>query len=177
MGEIKSTLDLVMEKTRNLTLSSEEKAEQKFDEIHKQVKGFLLKYQDKVINKNQLKKAIEALRKNHGSMADDILLRELLATLKLDLDNDSHLDLLHEFCGSDIHELKSIFKEYKELMLVSGQKRIHLLKEDLASKGFISGSAVLPNLEADNVWIAEVRKIKAKFEKRLQQETKQLSKT
>ena len=44
MGEIKSTLDLVMEKTRNLTLSSEEKAEQKYDEIYKQVKGFLLKY-------------------------------------------------------------------------------------------------------------------------------------
>lgn len=177
MGEIKSTLDLVMEKTRNLTLSNEEKAEQKYDEIYKQVKGFLLKYQDKIINKDQLRKAIEALRKNHGSMADDILLRELLDMLKLNLDNDSHLDLLHEFCGSDIHELKSIFKEYKELMLVSGQKRIRLLKEDLTSKASISGSAVLPNLEADNVWLSEVRKIKTKFEKRLRHETKQLSNT
>jgi hypothetical protein len=175
MGEIKSTLDLVMEKTRNLTLSREEKAEQKYDEIQKQLKGFLLKYQDKIINKDQLKKAIEALRKNHGAMADDILLRELLGMLKLDLDNDSHLDLLQEFCGSNIQELKSIFKEYKALMLVSGQKRMRLLKEDLAAKGSISGSAVLPNLEADNVWLAEVRKIKAKFEKRLRHATKRLS--
>ena len=33
MGEIKSTLDLVLEKTKNLTLSSEEKEEQKQKEI------------------------------------------------------------------------------------------------------------------------------------------------
>ena len=177
MGEIKSTLDLVMEKTRNLTLSSEEKAEQKYDEIHKQVKGFLLKYQDQVINKHHLKKEMDALRNNHASMADDILLRELLGTLKLDLDNDAHLNLLHEFCAANIHELKTIFKEFKELMLLTGQKRIRLLKEELAANGFISGSAVLPNLEADKVWLAEVRKTKEKFEKRLKRETERISKT
>jgi len=33
MGEIKSTLDLVMEKTKNLSLSSEERQEQKNKEI------------------------------------------------------------------------------------------------------------------------------------------------
>lgn len=177
MGEIKSTLDLVMEKTRNLTLSSEEKAEQKYDEIHKQVKGFLLKYQDQVINKHHLKKEMDALRKNHGSMADDILLRELLGTLKLDLDNDAHLNLLHEFCAANIHELKTIFKEFKELMLLTGQKRILLLKEDLAANDFISGSAVLPNLEVDKVWQADVQKTKEIFEKRLKLETERLSNT
>jgi hypothetical protein len=118
-----------------------------------------------------------ALQKNHGAMADDILLCELLGMLKLDLDNDSQLDLLHEFCGSNIHELKSIFKEYKELILLAGQKRIRLLKEDLAAEASIAGSAVLPNLKVDNVWLAEARKIKAKFEKRLQRETKQISNT
>ncbi|MBW2540329.1 MAG: hypothetical protein JRE27_12120 [Deltaproteobacteria bacterium] len=60
-------------------------------------------------------------------------------------------------------------------MLLTGQKRIRLLKEDLAANGFISGSAVLPNLEADKVWLAEVRKAKEKFEKRLKLETERLS--
>ena len=40
MGEIKSTLDLVMEKTRHLTASDEEKKAQKKAEIEKQSKIF-----------------------------------------------------------------------------------------------------------------------------------------
>ena len=43
MGEIKSTLDLVLEKTKNLTLSSEEKEEQKQKEIEKRIKGMMQK--------------------------------------------------------------------------------------------------------------------------------------
>ena len=38
MGEIKSTLDLVLEKTKNLTLSSEEKESQKQKEIENRIK-------------------------------------------------------------------------------------------------------------------------------------------
>ena len=39
MTEIKSTLDLVMEKTRHLILSDEEKQEQKENEFKKKLKG------------------------------------------------------------------------------------------------------------------------------------------
>ena len=55
MGEIKSTLDLVLEKTKNLTLSSEEKAEQKQKEIENRIKGMMQKYQDGVLFSEQLK--------------------------------------------------------------------------------------------------------------------------
>lgn len=46
MGEIKSTLDLVMDKTRHLTLSDEEKQEQKEKEFKKNLKGPAQKFQD-----------------------------------------------------------------------------------------------------------------------------------
>ncbi len=46
MGEIKSTLDLVMDKTRHLTLSDEEKQEQKEKEFKKNLKGPTQKFQD-----------------------------------------------------------------------------------------------------------------------------------
>ena len=51
MGEIKSTLDLVMEKTRHLTLSQKEKEEQKQIEVNKRLKGLLQKYQDNLLRK------------------------------------------------------------------------------------------------------------------------------
>jgi len=53
MAEIKSTLDLVMEKTRHLTLSDEEKQEQKEKEFNKKLKGPAQKIQDQAINKRE----------------------------------------------------------------------------------------------------------------------------
>ena len=50
MAEIKSTLDLVMEKTRNLTLSSEEKQAQKQIEIGNRIKGLVQKFQGRTVN-------------------------------------------------------------------------------------------------------------------------------
>ncbi len=41
MGDIKSTLDLVMEKTEPLTLSDKEKAEQRLAEAKKKIYGHL----------------------------------------------------------------------------------------------------------------------------------------
>ena len=53
MAEIKSTLDLVMEKTRNLSLSSEERAEQKSKEIRSQIRGLIQKFQDQIISSDR----------------------------------------------------------------------------------------------------------------------------
>ena len=54
MGEIKSTLDLVMEKTRHLTLSQKEKDGQKQIEVNKRLKGLLQKYRDNLLREEQL---------------------------------------------------------------------------------------------------------------------------
>ena len=44
MGEIKSTLDLVLEKTKNLNLSDAEKQDQKNVEIESRLRGLLHKH-------------------------------------------------------------------------------------------------------------------------------------
>jgi hypothetical protein len=46
MAEIKSTLDLVMEKTKNLNLSNAEKQDQKNKEMESRLRGLVQKYQD-----------------------------------------------------------------------------------------------------------------------------------
>lgn len=50
MAEIKSTLDLVMEKTKDLSLSDEERQGQKNKEIGSRIRGLLNKFQDKAIS-------------------------------------------------------------------------------------------------------------------------------
>ena len=63
VAEIKSTLDLVMEKTRNLTLSSEEKQAQKQIDVENRIKGLVQKFEDGLLTGNQLKRNYDSLKK------------------------------------------------------------------------------------------------------------------
>jgi len=73
MGEIKSTLDLVLEKTKNLTLSSEEKEEQRQKEIENRIKGMMQKYQDGMLSKNQLTTDYEILKTDYNMLQNNRL--------------------------------------------------------------------------------------------------------
>ena len=46
MGEIKSTMDIIMEKTKGLTMTEEEKAEYKHKELTGKVRGLIQKFLD-----------------------------------------------------------------------------------------------------------------------------------
>ena len=167
MAEIKSTLDLVMEKTRHLTLSDEEKQEQKENEFKKNLKGPAQKFQDQAINKRELKKEINNLIKTYDLKDETIIIREFLNRLGFNQDNQSMLALLNELWSIDITKLEAIFNDYNETIQTEAQKRMEEIKENLAQKRFISGSAVIPNISADDEWIRKFQDIKDKFDQLL----------
>jgi hypothetical protein len=170
MGEIKSTLDLVMEKTRHLTLSQEEKEEQKHIEVNKKLQGLLQKYQDNLLKKEHLEKELDSLRKAYDLKVDKMLSRMLLDSLKIGHKNESLLELLNEICGLDVSGLEVLFHDFQDAVGFASEKRIKEIKADLAEKRFISGSAVVPNPEADNELILTVEEIKDKFDQILVRE-------
>jgi hypothetical protein len=170
MGEIKSTLDLVMEKTRHLTLSQEEKEEQKHIEVNKRLKGLLQKYQDNLLKKEDLEKELDSLKKAYDLKVDKMLSRMLLDSFKLGHKNESLFELLNEICGLDISGLETLFHDFQDAVGFASEKRIKEVKADLAEKRFISGSAVVPNLETDNELILTVKEIKDKFDQILVRE-------
>ena len=59
MGEIKSTLDLVMEKTRGLTMSAEEKKRLKEEQAAQRAKGLFLKYREGFLPLGELRREVE----------------------------------------------------------------------------------------------------------------------
>lgn len=170
MGEIKSTLDLVMEKTRHLTLSQKEKEEQKQIEVNKRLKGLLQKYQDNILRKEQLGQELDSLRKTFDLNTNEMLSHILLDGLKLVRNNKSLLELLSELCGLDVSGLETLFHDFQNTIRLASQKRIEEIKANLEKKRFISGSAVVPNLETDNEWLATVQEIKGKFDQILSRE-------
>jgi hypothetical protein len=167
MGEIKSTLDLVLEKTKNLTLSSEEKEEQQQKEIENRIKGMMQKYQDGILPKNQLITDYEILKKEYNMSQNRALITEVTKRIEPDRDNQPLLEVLQECCAIDTATIESIIEDFRKAYLAASQNRMELLKENLAQQYKIAGSAVLPNLEADGQWRQEAREMRAGYEDQL----------
>ena len=97
MGEIKSTLDLVMEKTKNLTLSNEEREEQKNKEIKDRLRGLVQKFQDHILNTDNLRSDYQKLQKEHGLPNNRHLIAEICSQILPGKDNQALFGLLGEF--------------------------------------------------------------------------------
>jgi hypothetical protein len=94
----------------------------------------------------------------------------LLDGLKLGSNNISLLELLSAICGLDVSGLEELFHDFQNTIGIAAQKRMEEIKANLAKKRFISGSAVVPNLEIDGEWLAAVQEIKGKFDQILSRE-------
>jgi len=165
MAEIKSTLDLVMEKTRHLSFSEQEKQEQHSHEFAKRIKGLIQQYQDQKLRVENLKIELSDLQQTFGLKSEDIIKSETVARLDLDQDNRPLLTLLPDLCGSDVTPLESITKEYKEAVYQITQARTAKVKQHLAEKYCISGEAVVPNLENDEAVTKEIQQMRDKFDR------------
>jgi hypothetical protein len=163
MGEIKSTLDLVMEKTKNLNLSHEEQQEQKNKEIKSRIRGLLQKYQDQVISIDRLKSEYRNLQKDYRLSENTHLISEICERIELENDNQPLLELLRQFKISNLKGIRSVLQGFQDTLGAAAQNRTATLKEEMAQKHFISGTAVVPNLEADEVWREKAKEIRAKF--------------
>lgn len=170
MGEIKSTLDLVMEKTKHLTFSDKEKADQQLAEAKKKIYGLVRKYQDGLMGKTYIEKEMDVFRKTYAFNMDDILMQTLLDGLKLGDKNESFLKLLRDICGIDVSNFERLFDDFLNKVGDAAKERVKTIKGDLAKKQSISGSAVVPNLEADQEWLSMLSEIKARFQKILSKE-------
>ena len=61
MGEIKSTLDIIMEKTKGLTMTEEEKTEYRQQELTGKVRGLIQKFLEGVLKLEKFKVEVAAL--------------------------------------------------------------------------------------------------------------------
>jgi len=175
MGEIKSTLDLVMEKTRHLTLSQEEKDSQKKAEVHKRLKGLVQKYQDNLLRKDRLEKELNILKKTFDMNIDQILLNLILSSLEPGRHYKMYLELLNEIYGLNVSGLEKIFQDFKGAVKSATEERVREIKADLAKTRFISGTAVVPNLESDSEWLSMLGNIKGRYDQILDREKSTLT--
>jgi hypothetical protein len=167
MGEIKSTLDLVLEKTMHLSLSSEEKEELAIEDIEKRIKGLMQKYQDGILTLDELQNEYRAIKTDENLTVARSLIKEVIGRLDLLKANEPLLEVLRKLCGSNTDDLQSVIDESLSLYRDAAGRRFDELKSKLAADHSISGSAVVPNLEADTQWHQESREILSGYEDQL----------
>lgn len=166
MGEVKSTIDLVLEKTRTLTLSKEEKLELAREELDKKVHGLINRYLDNLLPVNRLKEEMERLDTGEHGLAYKLLKKHLLAHFDLGGDNSSILAALSEIVSFDIAPLSTLQKEYqseKEESKKAFSKKILSALEERS----VSGSAVVANLNHDPDWNQFLKGLSKTYQERI----------
>jgi hypothetical protein len=176
MGDIKSTLDLVMEKTKNLNLSNEEREQQESKEIKNRLRGLVQKFQDNILSTDNLRSDYQKLKKEYGLTSNRLLIEEICSQIQPGKDNHARFDLLAEFKVPDFERLKSVLQEFQTVLDTAAGQRHKILKDQLAKTHFISGSAVVPNLENDDGWRQTSEKIKLKYNRLLDEEKSKILK-
>jgi len=177
VGEIKSTLDIVLEKTKHLSLSEEEKQEQARGEAAKKLKGILQKYQDSKLDLPQVMQELDQLKSTHAVLDDQFLHEAILQRIQLGQDNERCLALVQDCSPLDTVRLQSVLKDYENALQSAAGRRSENIKENLQQVHFISGSAVIPNLNADRQWATEQKALRSKYNRLLQRELEDLAKT
>ena len=170
MGEIKSTLDIVMEKTKHLSLSEEEREAQKKEAIRKTVKGLIQKYKDQIFTIKQLEDEWNDLEKENQLSDRQILVDEIMDQLHLNADNSLLMTSLKDICGQDTGSLESVLEDYINKKTEVIQARQEAIQEEIADRYHISGSAVVPNLETDSDWAEAMKAFENNYQEKFEAE-------
>ncbi|MFP3911673.1 MAG: hypothetical protein ACLFUT_06320 [Desulfobacteraceae bacterium] len=173
MSEIKSTLDLVMEKTRDLNLSREERDAQRAEDIRKALRGMIQKYRDRVLRKDQFLEEFRELGTTAHQTKEQILRTEILSQIDLDTDPETSaadLELLQQVCGLKVENLAAILGEFSDHRDKAMADRTREVKDQIQMQFQISGSAVVPNVETDVPLTRTLQDLRQTYTHRLEAE-------
>lgn len=175
MGEIKSTLDLVMERTRNLTLSDAEKLSARIADARKAFNGILHKYRTQQLRSDQLQREMTTLRANHAAVPLQAFQAALADSIDLVALEGPLPPLFKTLFGKDASALLALGQQYRQELSRRAEDRRQTILSKLMQELGVSGSAVVPNLDRDPMWQKTVHETQTLFNQKLAQEKAKLT--
>ncbi len=155
MGEIKSTLDLVLERTRHLSLSPAEREAQRQREARGRIGGLLQQLLDQRLAAAEAASRLQGLLAELGLTDRTLVLGEAVDRIDPDADGTGHrrlFEVLRTVCGVETEGLARLLANHREIRDRAAGRRTDELRQRLAEGGRIAGTAVVPNLAADLFW-------------------------
>ncbi len=174
MGEIKSTLDLVMERTKNLTMTDDDIKTHRQELIAKKVNGLIQKIDDQTDKPQEIKRQLNDLMDQFGTDAAIHIKNAALKGIKVDTYNKGRFMLLSEYLNMNIQPLTDIIKAFHQDVKDAKSNFRKRAKATLAEQYLITGSAIIPNLNFDKHWVKKRRNLTDQSQDKLEIEIKKL---
>lgn len=169
MAEIKSAIEIAMEKTKTLRLSSEEKEKIKEEELQSKAHALANRFLAVDLHFREVEKELAKYSSAQRDQLEKIMLADLVETLDLDRDDDlifAGIEILSPETKKTILKAKELMGEYQKEKAAEQRKTEEVLRSKLAALG-ISGPAVLPKAEGSREWAEALSAFRTSFENRL----------
>jgi hypothetical protein len=162
VGEIKSTLELAMERTKKFAVSQKEREEMKQKEVSQKATSLFHRYREGNLPLNEILKEIDKMDQKTAATVKELLLSQWTDALSLNDDDGRLLKGIESLKGRSIDEVRQRF--HSLLSQYQGEKEKN--KEEVKGrftealkKDGIYGSAVEPKLEGSELWKKEIEKL------------------
>jgi hypothetical protein len=173
MAEIKSTLDIIMEKAKKFSVTEEERQGFKRQELEGKIKGLVQKTIDGILDSERFQVEVTALQAKDKDLVDQVLKEELVTRLEVERNSQELLKMLEYVAGSTSSGVRKVLADFEKKGEKQKEIRRKTLLESFKKKG-ISGSAVLPNLDADPEWVRVRSELRRDMQEKIREQLKSL---
>lgn len=169
MAEIKSAVELAMEKTKGLRLSQEEMEHLQEEEMQTKAHGLVNRFLEVDFHFKEVEKELAKFSYNQRKQMEELMLQYLSEELHLDKDNE----LIFQGIETLRKEKKRVVQKIRDLtkiFQVQREKEYREVEKELLVKlehQGISGSAVQPKVEGSPEWEEALSQFKPAFEEQL----------
>jgi hypothetical protein len=162
MAEIKSTLELALERTKKIAISEKEKEEIRQKKLMEKAQGLFHRYREGHAPLSELQKEIERMDEKTSAAVRDFLLSQWIDALSLKAEDERLIKGIQWLKNGRLEGTPQGFRQlssqYRQEMEKIRQETRTQLVEALKSDG-ITGSAIEPNVEGDLLWKEAVEKL------------------
>lgn len=172
VSEIKSTLELALERTKKIAISDEERQKIKQKEILEKVSSLSHRYREGTSPLHEILKEIEKMDKRIQPWVVESLLNQWMEALSLNDEGERLMKGIESLKERSLDKIKQRFdtllslyrEEIEEL-----KKRVRVQLMEILRKEHISGSAMEPNVERSELYKKERERLDQTYQVRLQE--------
>jgi len=172
MAEIKSALELAMEKSKKYVISDKEREEIKEKEVLQKATGLFHRYKEGHLSLSEMMREIERTDKKMREKVKEVLLLQSVDTLSLEEDAERLFSVFESIKGRSLNDVKEEFQNlrsiYQNEIEEARQKLSLQLVEALKDEG-IDGDAVEPNVEGSEEWKGRVEEVNRSHREKLKE--------
>jgi len=172
MGEIKSTLELALERSKRFSLSEKDREEIKKKEIQEKISTLFFRYQEGYLHLHEIQKEIDRLGEGMAKAVKEGLLLRWVDGLSLEGENEKMLKGIEGLTNRALDEVKEALQKLR-LQYQSEKDRLKQEERnrrlEALRRAGLSGDALEPNIETSVEWSKALTALNQKYELQLRE--------